>query len=195
MTNTTINIILGLVMIFLFGIGFWIGRSSVKYPEIINTQIQTDTLIVHDTINKEHIVTISKPHNVIINKYKTNDIYRTDTLYKDYPIFLSVDTLRYNNIYVSLSDTGSCDGIYSRHYMFGGDLEQKIITNTITNTITRKVPLFSLYGGISSIFDKSCKYQDIGPTLQLSIKNRYNLGYGYMIKSQDNILHLNIKLK
>lgn len=199
MTNKTINIILGIVMFLLLGISFWIGRISVKCPEIIKTQIKTDTLILHDTINKERIVSISKPYNVIINKdvikYKTNDIYHTDTLYRDYPTFLSIDTLRYKNIYVSINDTGSCDGIYSRHYIFGGDIENKVITKTITNTITRNIPLISLYGGFSSIFDKSWKYKDVGPYLQLSIKERYNIGYNYMLNSQDNILHLTIKLK
>ncbi len=65
MTNKTINIILGIVMFLLLGISFWIGRISVKCPEIIKTQIKTDTLILHDTINKERIVSISKPYNVL----------------------------------------------------------------------------------------------------------------------------------
>lgn len=195
--KTLVYIIIGVLALILgFYLGFKYGKRNYKIDSHSTTKIEykIDTL-------KENIY-ITKPINKIV--YINKPIYQEPTtiIQKEYinvpnnvPIFITQDTLRYKKLFVSLLDSGDCNGIFSRQYQFLGTEETKIITNTITNTVTKKPPLFSIYGGLNSRFASGFKIVDIGPLLQLSIKQKYIIGYSYLISENNNNIHLGIKLK
>jgi len=197
--NIKINKYLGIAIgIVFFLISFSVGRWSKQCATISNTVYKTDTLYMKEPIVAMPVISIPKNKEIhIINKivYKDSLINIHDTLYMESPLFESVDTLRYKGIYVSIIDTGNCTGILSRQSLFGGELETKVITNTITNNVIIPPHFLTLYGGANSKFSKEFLLNDIGPIIELSIKQKYNVGYAYFLNSGQHTIHLTIKLK
>lgn len=195
MTNKTINIVLITICVFLLGIGFWIGRSSKSYKT--NVSIKTDTVLVYDTIISKEVV--EKPTTVFINKEiikERGKLVYIDTssntqieIDSNEALFTVLDTLKYNTIGVSILDSANCYGILSRRYKFFGEIESKVITNTITNTITPKIPLYSLYGGLFY------NMKDIGPSGSIILKNRVNVGYSFGIINKSHNFTALYKIK
>lgn len=111
------------------------------------------------------------------------------------PIFTATDTLCFDSLFVAITDTGNCNGIISRHSFFGGKIKEKTITNTITKVVTKPLSLFQLNGGIQSSFNTQWQVQDIGPALQLQLKQKHAVGYSYMISTGTHNISLLTKLK
>lgn len=180
-----------IVTLIIMTIIFFMGRGSKHCPKI---EIKTTTTIDTFKIPIKSPVLESKPvskvlPSKIINTVTTYTQEVHDTTFLDYPTFQAKDTLRYKDQFVAILDSGNCSGILNRYYQFGG-LEERIVSNThTTNTIVRPVPLFGVYGGFQ------LNRKDIGPLVQLSIKQKLNLGYSYMITSQTHNLQTTYKIK
>ena len=183
-----------IITLIIMTIVFFMGRGSKKCPKI---EIKTTTTTIIDTIKVpiESPLLESKPVSKVIPKPKIINTVTTytqeihDTIFLDYPTFEAKDTLRYKNQFVAILDSGNCSGILNRHYQFGGSEERIVVNNHITNTIVRPIPLLEVYGGFQ------LNKKDIGPLVQLSIKQKLNLGYSYMITSQTHNLQTTYKIK
>lgn len=118
----------------------------------------------------------------------------TDSLLIEYPTFYAIDTLRFDSMYVTIRDTGDCFGILHRDATLGGKKEEVYITKTITNTFLKPYPLFTLFGGVQANMLNKNLYE-ISPTLNLCIKNKFQLGYGYGINYKTQNISILLKLK
>lgn len=180
-------IVLGVIII-----GLIIYIKSHKCQEIVNE------VLVVDTIYQEvpPIVIHTKPKNKVITKYKTITETEIDTVYEfvhdidDYT-FTSLDTIRKDSQFVAIKDFGNCLGITERISVWGG--KEKIVTKTITKTLKEKVPLLSLYGGVSGSYENN-QIKNISPSVMLLIKNKLSLDYNYRFDNSHNV-GVKVKLK
>lgn len=163
-------------------IAFLLGRYSKQCPEIINTVVEEKYVPITGGIGSP-IVIAGKPKNVYIHD--------TVKIKVKGPTFYSTDTLRFDSIIVMIKDTGNAEGIINRGALFGGKVKEKIITNTVI----KPAPLLQLDAGIRAQFDCAWQANDIGPAAQLQIKNKYSLGYSYMINNRSHNVSLLVKLK
>lgn len=195
--NKTFYILIGVFLFILFGVGFFLGRSSKKCPEIVKEIITSDTIEYY--IGSSPVYLESKPHNVIIEKkvpiISKIEIKKTDTFYKEYPTFMAIDTLRNDSLFVAILDSGNCNGIIMRHSIFGGKIKTKTITNTITKVLEKPSALFQLNGGVHTQFNKAFLIKDIGPLASVCIKQNHSLGYSYLLNSKTHNIFLTTKIK
>jgi hypothetical protein len=201
--------------------GFLVGRWSKQCPELITQSIVSDTAekyvpitggagnpltVITEPTNAPYIPHIEQKTKVSKPKSPAKSVFEIPhiiTQNKDTckePLqraitFTSKDTLRFDSLYVAISDTGNCDGIITRQSTFGGKIKEKTITNTITKVVQNPTPLFQLNAGVQSSFSNHWKVQDIGPALQLQLKQKFTVGYSYMINSQLHNISLLTKIK
>jgi hypothetical protein len=190
--------ILILIACFVLGIiiGVPIGRFSKDCPTLVSNSIKTDTFYkyvsaptspslitfpinqyFHDTVHSEHV------SMVYIDSSKYNEG------------FTSTDTLRYDSLYVTINDTGNCKGIIKRLSAFGGKQKIQVVTNEVTNIVKEPTPLISLYCGIQTTLGGKWNALDVGPSIQLSLKQKYNIGYSYQLNSQQHSITLQTKIR
>lgn len=193
------NIVIILVAFGLFIAGYFIGYNyGVKKQKTLLVQTE-----VHDTSYSSYPIEVEKlvsvPKNVIINKdvvrFVKYDSISCDTFYNQIPLFASTDTLRFDSLFVAISDTGNCYGVINRHSVFGGFQKERIITNTITNTITKPISLFQLNAGVGTTLSSDYKFVDVSPMLQLIFKQKAIIGYGYRLNERSHNIQLTTKLK
>jgi hypothetical protein len=188
-----IIVFLALGMALICGI---IGYNLKKCKTIV-----PGTIIEHDTIYSTYpvyIETQSVPKVITKTETKYLTITKHDTmvLEKNYPTFTSSDTITpVKGFHVAILDTGNCYGILHRGTKIFGAFPERIITNTVTNTISKPVPLFTLYAGVQGSFSTKWKAIDLGPTVSLILKNKHSLGYGYQLNTGTHSLTLQTKLK
>lgn len=185
-------------------VSFLIGSySGCKYQAKRCKNIVVDKQYVHDTSYSSYPIEIEKfvsvPKNVIINKdvvrFIKYDSISCDTIYKQIPMFASNDTLRFDSLFVAILDTGNCYGIINRHSVFGGYQKERIITNTITNTITKPISLLQLNAGVGTTFSNEFKVIDVSPIIQISIKQKASIGYGYRLNERTHNFQLTTKIR
>jgi hypothetical protein len=198
MKNNVQNIIVVFALILAVICGV-IGYNLKKCNTIVPS-----TIVIHDTSYSSypvyidtHSVPTSKP---ISNKpnIKYAAVTEHDTIYleKEYPTFTSSDTITpVKGFHVAILDTGNCYGILHRGTKIFGAFPERIIINTVTNTISRPVPLFTLYAGVQGSFSTKWKAVDVGPAISLVLKNKHSLGYGYQLNTGTHSLTLKTKLK
>jgi hypothetical protein len=198
-------ILLGLV----FTAGYFVGRWSKQCPAIINETKSSDTTTNYVPISGgggSPLTVITYPKNATIpnnnqieNKrelcLKPSTKLIHDTIFKEYPTFASVDTLRNDSLFVAITDTGNCNGIITRHSVFGGKIKEKTINNTITKVIEKPIPIFQLNGGVQSSFSNQWQVREIGPILQVQLKQKFTVGYTYFVNSQTHNISLLTKIK
>lgn len=173
-------------------IGYNLKKCSTLVP---GTTVKRDTIYSSYPI---YIETQSKPITITKTetKYLTITKHDTTVLEKDYPTYTSSDTITpVEGFHVATYDTGNCYGILHRGIKIFGTLPERIITNTITNTIDHPQPLFSLYAGVQGSFSTKWKAVDVGPTISLVLRNKHSLGYGYQINTRTHSLTLQTKIK
>lgn len=204
------------LMVLVFTGGFFAGRSSKQCPTIISETITSDTTDSYLPITGgagSPLTVITYPANTPIahksnkiafnaknitpNAINVTDCNENDTLIRENVTasFISIDTLRFDSLFVAITDTGNCNGIQIRHSVFGGKIKAQTIINTITKVAQKPTPLFQLNGGIQSSFIGKWKSVDVGPALQLQLKQKYSIGYSYMIGSSTHNISLLTKLK
>lgn len=186
----------GIAIILLLSLGGIIGYKLKKCPIVNNTVYSTDTVYqgypIIDTyrtsypINKPYFISVpSKPVNV------------HDTVFlEDYaPSFESIDTLRYQDLYVSIKDKGNCTGIIERQSVFGGNLKERIITNEIKTILQAPIPFLTLHAGVSASFSNRWKAFDVGPAASIVIRQRHIINYNYGINTSTHNFSLQTKIK
>jgi hypothetical protein len=197
LNKKTFYISLAVLMALVFTGGYFTGRHFKQCPEVVKEIFTTDT--VEKYVGSSPLYLESKPHNVIIDHNMVKNIHDTinshDTLYKEYPTFSSIDTLRNDSLFVAITDTGNCNGILTRHSVFGGKIKEKTITNTIIKVVQKPTPLFQLNAGVQCSFSNQWKVQDIGPVIQLSLKQKFSVGYSYMVGTSSHNILLTTKIK
>lgn len=183
---------------------FFLGIYSKFCPET-KTETRTDTVTKYETIEPSEITTT--PENTILydTVYRDTGTVRTQTFthtihdtipYQlQYKGFVSTDTLIFDSLRVALKEYGNCEGISERESLLFGKQKERVITNTITNTIETRPPLFQLNGGIQAGFSGKWNVADIGPVLQLQIGRKFQAGYSYMLNSKSNNIILTTKIK
>lgn len=147
---------------------------------IISKPINT---IIHDTFNQIKVV------------QKLNTKYIHDTTFLEYPTFTSYERIKYDSLYVDITDTGNCNGIITRHSVFGGKIKERIITNTIEKIVNQPISLFQLNAGLKTTFTNKWQLQDLAPSVQLSFKQKHSIGYDYQIQSKQHSLTFLTKIK
>jgi len=170
--------------------GIFIGRSYKK--NTIQTITKIDTIINYVTI-KDSIIIHTKPTNTILYKTinKVNNVTKIDTSIG----FTSTDTLRFDSLFVAITDTGNCNGIINRQSVFGGKIITKEISKTITKEIEKPTPLFQINAGVQSSFIGKWENVDLGPAIQVQLKQKYSVGYSYLIGSSTHNISLLTKIK
>lgn len=163
--------------------------------EVYKTVTKTDTAYKYTRVEVPLVSTVT---NTQI-KYKPGIAYTvhdtlTDSLLIEYPTFYAVDTLRFDSMYVAIRDTGDCFGILHRDANLGGHKQEVYITKTITNTILKPYHFFTLFGGVQANMLNKNLYE-ISPALNLCIKNKFQLGYGYGINYKTQNVSILLKLK
>jgi len=203
MYSTTENIVFLILLIIAFVEGFFIGKNANKPHDIKTTKI-SDTIYKYVDISGgigSPLTIITHPQNKVIEtiKYDTILIEKNPTQNEkinDFKTtFISVDTLRFDSLYVSIVDSGGCNGIINRHSTLGGKMKTIEITNTITNTVETPINLFQLNAGITSTFNKAWNISDIAPTIQLDLKRKYFVSYSYGIQNKNHSLSILTKIK
>lgn len=182
-TNNIIIIIA--VAVICFGLG-WYCKPKVKLVNEVHT---TDTVTQYKTITPEPVV-LSYPVNTKIIQTE----YRVDTV-QVYNTFTSVDTLRLDSLYVTINDTGNCDGITSRGSQFFGKTKSEIVTNTITRTFLQPLPIFQLNAGVQVAYSNRYKLADVGASIEIDFRRKYSLGYTYMMNTYTHNISLMTKIK
>lgn len=186
---TSEKIIHYIVIIILCNAAFFLGRYSKQCAKLVNEVHTTDTVTQYKTITPEPVF-VSYPVNKTVNK----TILKTDTVYR-WSTFTSVDTLRLDSLYVTINDTGNCDGITSRGSQFFGKTKQEIVTNTITRTFMQPLPIFQLNAGVQTSFSGRYKALDVGFMVQVDFRRKFDLGYSYMMNSSTHNISLLTKIK
>ena len=198
MTATNLKLIIAsIVALIFFGAGFFIAKIYYGGKVVTNTIVKTDTFINYVPV--EHDV-VSEPITSIIRLKDTliKPIYNYvhDTIIKkDTGTFTSSDTINYNTIFVANSYVGNCNGIIQHYSKFFGEIAEKTVVKTVTNTIIKKPNLFALYGGIEVANINVANYKNIAPMVGIMLKDKYLLGASYNTFNQQTNANLLIKLK
>jgi hypothetical protein len=225
MTKQQFFLALLILLILVFTAGILVGRWSKQCPIVIAATKSSDTTETYVPITigaGSPLTVISKPANApyiphIQNKTKlhqlkspVNSVFEIPHIspqnketFKDSckelcqePItFTAKDTIRFDSLYVAISDTGNCKGIITRHSVFGGKIKEKTITNTITQVVQYPTPVFQLNAGVQSSFTNQWQVRDIGPAVHLQLKQKFTVGYTYMVNSQTHNISLLTKIK
>lgn len=143
------NIISYVGVVVLMVITFFCGKSCNKVEQVISTVEVRDTLyidkIVHDTIPK----LVYKE----IKDIKIDTLYSVDSI--QVPVYIPIEQSIYSNTVDSIEYTAYVSGYKSSLDSIYFKYKYPIITNTITNTITKKDKFnfgVGLYGGYSPIY-------------------------------------------
>lgn len=175
-------------------IGYKLKKCDTFTPNVV---------VTHDTFYSSYPVYIeaeSTPKNepTLKKEVKYIAVVDKDTVFieKEYPTFISTDTISpVKGFHIAILDNGNCYGIINRKTTTFGELPERIITKTVTNTIEKQAPLLSLYAGAQGSFSTKWKAIDVGPSITLSIKNKHSIGYGYQLNTGTHSLNLQTKIK
>lgn len=195
MNKITENLIWALCI---FIVGIIIGYNIKKCPVITNTVTITDTVYSSYPIIDTYKVTIpiNKPFFVTVSGKKEKVyIYDTVKIGNDLITFESHDTLKHEDIFVTLFDKGNCNGIFERKSIFGGEMKERIINNEITKTVLAPLPFVTLHAGASASFSNRWNAFDVGPALTLVIRQKHVIGYDYGLNTSTHKITLQTKIK
>lgn len=203
------NIAFLIALVGILCIGIYIGWHSKKCAVITNTVTIHDTQLVDKIIFPESYYTVPKtkliytlPKQEKVTSKDTNKSKVTD--YSNVlPIeFNSDDTLEHEGLKVAIHDKGNCYGVFSRKSTFFGTVKEKIITNTVTNTVKEKRNIFQLNAGVGASFintkiDSASRFRafDVGPVLTLSYKQKYYATYQYGLNTNIHNFQIQTKIK
>lgn len=186
-----------ITFVLIFALGVFAGYKSKRCASITGTTVKIDTVTNYVPISGgigSPLTVITYPKN---RPVKT--IYLRDTVTKQieaqYDGFASVDTLRWDSLYVAVIDTGNCNGITSRRSTFGGKIPERSITKTIDRVFEKPAPLFQLNAGVTTSYAGKWRAVDLGPALTLDIGRKYLLGYSYSLNSSTHCITLQTKIK
>lgn len=183
--NKTITIIIVIISLLA---GCYIGWHAKPTKLVDRHILVTDTITQYDTIKSKPIT--SNPKNIVTKNYI--NLHDTEYVYVGEPdyTFTLDDTLSYEGLSVAIHDEGGCSGIMDRHHEFIGAMPTKIVTNTIE----QRVNMFQLNAGVATTFGNR-KLFDVLPTLSVSYKQKYLLGYQYGLNNNTHNLSLQTKIK
>jgi hypothetical protein len=108
---------------------------------------------------------------------------------------ISNDTLKSEYGEIAILDSSNCSGIIGRSSKWNIKKEVIVTTKTITKTITNPPAIVSLYGGVGSIMNDKFNVLDIAPTLSLSLKQKHQLNYGYLLNTRQHLISLQTRIK
>lgn len=191
--------IVSVVILLILGLGMYFGYNLHKCPTID----VTNYVEVHDTqyIASSPIEIQSKPTNTIvkvpkyITKYIDTNGVKHDTTFLDYPMVISNDTLKSEYGEIAILDSSNCSGIIGRSSKWNIKKEVIVTTKTITKNITNPPAIVSLYGGVGSLMNDKFNVLDIAPTLSLSLKQKHQLNYGYLLNTRQHLISLQTRIK
>ncbi len=195
MKNNTQNIIVVFVLILAVVcgiIGYKLKKCNILIPA---------TVVSHDTLYSSYPVYIEAPSKPITitkteTKYLTITKYDTTILEKTYSTFTSSDTITpVEGFHVAILDTGNCYGILNRNTKIFGSLPERIITNTVTNTIVKSQPFLTLHAGASASFSNRWNAFDVGPAASVVIRQRHIIYYNYGINTSTHNFSLQTKIR
>lgn len=183
---------------------FYAGWTLKPCP-VVQVVTTSDTLDVYTPIKSgtdSALPVVTYPKNEIVYVHdtfiKTKYVQRFDTSTilneNTTALFVSNDTLRYDSIYVSIIDTGDCNGILKRHSTFGGKIRERIVNNQTTEITEKKTELFQLYAGVGYNWIGD-KYQSVATVLQLGIKQKVLLGYAFHVNTFAQSISIHYKIR
>ncbi len=202
MTAKNITILIAGIVLIL--VSFILGRNSKQCPKI-------DSVVYHDTIRVETPIVYppqtSYPISVATKKQHPKAVVKHDTPNApneqqisnvDESVanigFKQIDTLRFKNMWVSITDTGDCYGVISRNHAFGGYEESSVITRT--NNYILPPPLFQLNAGVQTLFNANgFKLVDVAPVVSLDYKHKHMASFSYGIETKQVLISLQTKIK
>jgi hypothetical protein len=196
---------LAILLCIIFFTGFWAGRTTKHCAEIVQEILTTDTLIQYVSsspltiTSKPKVTVMEKPIMELITKYVDTGInvilIKRDTINISNGQWSAIDTLQNDSLFVAITDTGDCNGILTRHSVFGGKIKERTINNTILKVVQKPTPLFSLYAGIAVNGTIPFALKDMGPIATLGIKDAQLISLGYGLQQKQFTFHFQTKFK
>lgn len=190
-----------IIFILIFAAGMFAGYKAKRCPVVVGTTVRIDTVTTYEPITGgigSPLTVVTYPANTPF-KWPAKLIYKTDTVFKpieaQYGGFTSVDTLRWDSLYVAVIDTGNCNGITSRRSTFGGKIPERSITKTIDRVLEARPALLQLNAGVQTSYAGKWRAIDLGPALTLDIGRKYFIGYSYSLNSSTHCITLQTKIK
>lgn len=187
-TLITVTLIILAIASFIFG---WNIKPNIKCNEVIKTDTvikyitKVDSFISKPTNKVIHITDTFKSSPTVV--IKNDSVYIYDTI-KRQQYFTGIDTLRNNNDWVVVLDTGNCDGVFKRKNIWN----KVDKTETITNTLIEKNKPFIFFIGVGVPINKSLTIQDVVPKATLIINKKYLTSYGYGVMKNQHYVELGI---
>lgn len=170
---------------------FMLGWCAKPCAKVVSVKYKTDTVMKFVPIDRVQFVHTKPVSKLIVDtQYVAKEILVRDTG----ATFVAVDTLRHDSLYVAVQDYGNCYGIVKRRAVFGGAINERTITNTVTEVVAKPQPLFRLDAGAGALFNSKA-FVDAGPAVALQLKNKHALIYSYMVFSNTHSLTLTTKIK
>jgi hypothetical protein len=152
----------------------WLVWRSCNTPTpTLGTTSHSDTVYVIDTTKYQGVVNVTNPVNVIYNEVPVN-VDTAAILNKYYATYLYERNYTDSNITLTLFDSISQNKPKEARVAYRLLRPDKIITNTITNTVERNITLLRPTVGFNYIHNVT-----VVPELGLQYKDRFNMAGGY----------------